>query len=52
MYEEKSAGSYASTGYGRSYGRSLTEELGVEPGGVEAVYKVPYVKEWTVGRGK
>ena len=52
VYEEKSAGSYASTGYGRSYGRSLTEELGVEQGDLEAVYTVPYVKEWTVGKKK
>ena len=46
VYEQKQSG--GSYGYGRTFGRSLTEELGVGNGPEEIYFKLPYVEEWTV----
>ena len=47
VYEQKQSG--GSYGYGRTFGRSLTEELaGVGNGPEEIYFKLPYIEEWTV----
>ena len=46
VYEQKQSG--GSYGYGRTFGHSLTEELGVGNGPEEIYFKLPYIEEWTV----
>ena len=46
VYEQKQSG--GSYGYGRTFGRSLTQDLGVGNGPEEIYFKLPYIEEWTV----
>ena len=48
VYEQKQSG--GSYGYGRTFSRSLTEELAGENGPQEIYFKLPYIEEWTVSR--
>ena len=46
VYEQKQGG--GSYGYGRTFGSSLTERLGLGNGPEEIYFKLPYIEEWTV----